>query len=94
MTKRRTKKQKLKARYPFLLSSKLATKTDVVEPNVKREFSKAAGKTKVLKEKSKLAKYTVQAEYLGTIKKDIIKSLVLVALILSLEIVIYFFWRN
>lgn len=94
MSSRRTKKQKLKVKRPFLSKPNLAIKLNKVEPTVKREFQKSPRVNKLKKKKTKFAKFSAQAEHLGTIKRDIIKSLTLATLILGLETMIYFFWMN
>ncbi len=93
MTKRRTKKEKLKANYSFLFGSKgiqLTSTKNLVKSQLNQNSEDQKKKTK-LKENpinTEIEKHT----YL--IKKDIIKSLSLTALILGLEIVLYFVWNK
>lgn len=88
MAKHRTKKQKLNVHHPFVLSW-------APEAHVKGQFASPnnfpAGKPKEPKEKEK-AVLLAQEEATGKIKKDILKSLILVSLILASEVVLYLAW--
>lgn len=92
MPKRRTRKQKETARHPFTIHWEPKKKD--FEANVKRQFQdcpKHSGSKTNLEKKSE---NTQEMANLALIKKDIVKSLVLAALILASEVVIYFLWSG
>jgi hypothetical protein len=96
MAKRRTKKQKKKAKHPFL-KAKSTIRKDVtkkakkakVKHAVKGQSRKSASDKSPIDIKAKKAINMAEYENLRLIKKHLMKSLSLAALILSLEIVIY-----
>lgn len=84
----RTRKNKENPHYGFLVSWQPA------EPHVKGE-SKIESKAISFEAKGpKKADILAQAETGRFIKKDILKSLILVSLILILELVVYFAWSR
>jgi hypothetical protein len=99
MSKRRTRKQKEKAKHQFKLSweptsintvakDKTSSPKAVVKGQTKRDK-----KTEKLKNrKTKYAYITADYENLGTIRHNLIRSLLIASLILSLELVLYFKW--
>lgn len=87
----RTKKQKETTHYPFLVSwtPKLGS-----EARVKGE-SKLAKTMPVPKlTRAERADLLAKDASLGRIKKDIIRSLILVSFILALEVVVYLAWSR
>ncbi len=109
MAKRRTRKQKEKAKHQFAVSwkpakllyqnrqqstSKSKAKTTTSEAIVKGQFKKRAKALKLQKSKKEKAKDTAKDANLASIKLDIRKSLFLASLILSLEIMIYLWWSR
>ncbi len=101
MGKRRTKKQKREARHQFLVYWKKDLNNVIYEPkkggfetNVKRQIERSSTKEIIKPEISISPEFSVQNEGWKYIKKDIIKSLSLLALILALELVIYFVWNS
>ncbi len=89
MAKRRTRKQKEKAKHQFKVSWKPEAKSTLSEPVVKgqTEVDKKAKKRKGTKRKK--AYYKDNSDNLGTIKRDLVKSLIIASLILALEVVLY-----
>ncbi len=88
MGKHRTKKQKLNVHHPFVL-------TWAPEAHVKGQFTSSnnftADKPKEPAKKEK-AVLLAQEEATIKIKRDILKSLILVSLILASEVVLYLAW--
>ena len=93
MTKRRTKKQKMGARHTFNII-KSEVKISVSQPPVKGQFSLKGKAISSLKPDTKKAKGTAKDPGLSTIRHDIVRSLILASLVLSLEVVIYLIWSN
>ena len=89
MSKRRTRRQKEKAKHKFLYQPTDASN----EPAVKGQISKVKKHEKHEITKDKMAVYTEKIDDLASIKKNIGKSVILASLILSLELVIYLIWR-
>jgi len=96
MSKRRTKKQKLSAKHQFAISwepGKVVYENKAengdLRTDVKDQFN-STPKTKIKDlPRSKYPDNTEEITNLSTIKKDIIKSLVLACFILGTELVIY-----
>ena len=97
MAKKRTKKQKQKAKHQFTVSwepssglSSTKHKRGKSDTPVKRQTKHPArqGKRKITK--SEKATITAKDNNLASIKKDLIKSLMIASLVLSLEVVLYF----
>lgn len=86
MAKRRTKKQKAAAKHTFNLS------WAPPEPGVKGQFNFEPKKPKASSHKHESAISLAKDGSLASIKKDIVKSLILVSLILALEVVLYLAW--
>jgi hypothetical protein len=100
MSKRRTRKQKERAKHSFNVSWQ-PTKSKV-KPKAKKDVSEAVvkGQTrnfiKGKKHESKRAKKAMvmgNYENLGMIRRNLVKSLVIASLILCLELVLYFRWQ-
>jgi hypothetical protein len=91
---RRTRKQKEKAHHPFLIRWEPESNTLSSRQLVKRQFKNSLKKGKGSDKGSKNAKSKAKGEDLTIIKRDIVKSLSLAALILSLEVMIYLVWPN
>lgn len=86
MAKRRTKKQKEKAKHTFDLSWSPS------EPDVKGQFNFEPKKPRSSSHKHESALSLAKDGSLASIKKDIVKSLIIVSLILALEVVLYLAW--
>jgi len=86
MAKRRTKKQKAAAKHNINLSWAPS------EPSVKGQFNFEPKKPKASSQKHENAISLAKDGSLASIKKDIVKSLILVSLILALEVVLYLAW--
>jgi len=93
MAKRRTRKQKEKARHDFTISWEPGTDTLKSEAGVKRQFQKDNVLASNEPKRSKRAKVTAQELDLPGIKKNIKLSLLYTGLILTAEIVLYFIWN-
>lgn len=83
MAKRRTRKQKIQAKHKFIF-----------EPVVKGQFKNELKAILPSKLDSKKAKKLANLTDLASLKRDIIKSLILASLVLSLEIMIYLAWNR
>ena len=97
MAKRRTRKQKQKAKHQHLLSwdptepnTVSEAKVQTSEPVVKGQFKSGSGSIKSKSKTSKNAPNMAKDYNLASIKRDITKSVFLASLILSLQVVIYF----
>ncbi len=86
MAKRRTKKQKEKAKHVFSVSWVPS------EPGVKGQFNSELKKPGASSGKHESALSLAKDGSLASIKKDILKSLIIVSLILALEVVLYLAW--
>jgi len=86
MAKRRTKKQKEGARHTFNLSWAPS------EAGVKGQFNSEPKRPKANTRKHESAISLAKDASLASIKKDIVKSLMVVSLILALEVVLYLAW--
>lgn len=89
MSKRRTKKDKERANYSYLISWSPGSKIRADERDVKRQFEVSEKKVLERSKTKKNADNLVKGPTLASQKKDIIKSLMLASFILSLEIVVY-----
>lgn len=97
MSKRRTRKEKERARHRFIISQRVLLaepKKVEFEANVKRQFTKPAMHPNLEKGQEEKSINTQETLNLALIKKDIIKSLILASLILASELVIYFLWSS
>lgn len=95
MSKRRTRKQKEKAKHAFQVSwepSSSMPKRVKSEASVKRQLPKSSTKPGSKKKIYKFTKNTEQNTDLASIKKDISKSLIFTAIILASEIMLYLIW--
>ena len=91
MAKRRTRKEKEKAKHTFTVHWD-PTSDSISEASVKREFD---GKSKLASKKvpkNKIANLTAKDMGLRLVRKDIFKSLILASIILASEIMIYLVW--
>ena len=94
MGKRRTRKQKEKARHRFFLEKNLDEAKNIdFEPVVKGQFKNTKKGFTGKKGVRKNAVPTAKEKYQSYIRKDIIKSLIVVSLVLALELMIYLVWR-
>lgn len=92
MAKRRTRKQKEKVKYTFIKKGRAEPKKGSFEPVVKGQ-SKKRSKTRHKKiPASKKAVESAKDNGFTEIKKDLIKSLLLASLILSIEVMVYLAW--
>lgn len=97
MTKRRTRKQKTQAKHQFSVSWKPQerhdnpeAKTGMSKRSVKWQSKNIKIKKDMLNEPPKLPINTEYNEKLGTIKRNLVRSLLIASFILCLELVLYF----
>ena len=94
MSKRRTRAQKEKANRQFSIYLQSEPEKIRYEPAVKRQFKKVITKKTSKISKIKNAVPTAKLKGLGSIKRDLIKSLILASLILGTELVLYLAWSR
>lgn len=99
MSKRRTRKQKELAKHQFLISWSPASlkqrseaKFPQIEASVNRQIEIDLKTEKQKKLKTNNPDYSVQLLDLASIKKDLVKSLILATFVLASEVVLYLFW--
>lgn len=92
MAKKRTKKDKVTARHQFTISWQPSTKNEHPQPTVKRQNKSDKMLASTKQDKPKYTDYLAKDEDVVKIKKDIIKSFMLVSLILGIELMLYFAW--
>jgi len=100
VTKRRTRKDKEKAKHQFTISwkptsSKIESEAKKItfEPNVKRQFNNE-NKNSNRSDVNLKGTYLSEKSYdLASIKKDMLRSLILATIIFASEIVLYFVWN-
>ena len=92
--KRRTRKDKKEAKHTFTLSWEKGTSERKKSDTVKGQSSSRHEEKKSGTKPSKNAKGKAKAQFGKSIKKDILKSLALATIILSLEVMLYFIWSN
>jgi len=94
MAKRRTRKQKEKAKHRLELSLKTTAKIQDGKPRVKGQFNFEASPTSTEASKDKNAISLAKDDSLSVVKRDIVKSLILASLILALEVMVYLAWNK
>ena len=101
MAKRRTKKQKIQAKRQFLYKTsgtsdapKPKAKKRSSKPVVKRQFQKSTKSPTKLVPRIKNTIHSAKYSDLGSIKLDIIKSLVVTSLIIGIELMLYLAWSK
>ncbi len=94
MPKRRTKKQKLKAKHEFLYHLDLGSLKGRSEPVVNRQINPDAKTNPIQIKPNDYSVSTAQYLFSSFIRRDLIKSLVYSFIILALEVMIYFKWQN
>lgn len=90
--KRRTRKDKENARHDFLVSWEPDSDEAKSERSVKGQFKNSHADKKNKTKRPKKAKTKAKGTGEAAIKRDIVKSLGLAFLIISLEIMIYLVW--
>jgi hypothetical protein len=93
MGKRRTRKQKVKARNNFKGFYWTEAKNPEVEANVNRQIEKTLNVGLAERHTANNAEQLAQQGYLGSVKKDITKSVIIASLILGIELVLYLAWH-
>lgn len=93
MAKRRTKKEKLKVNYSFIFDPK-----GIYTKNGKNLVKSQLNQNPENEKKKNILKEnpinTERQKSINLIKRDVVKSLGLTALILGLELVLYFVWNK
>lgn len=92
--KRRTRKDKKEAKHTFTLSWEKGASERKKSDTVKGQSSSRHKKKQSGTKPPKNAKGKAKAQFSEGIKKDILKSLALAAIILSLEVMLYFIWSS
>lgn len=96
VTRRRTRKQKEAAKHRFTVYWSPSTpqaKRAKSEPVVKGQFKKGQKAPKPQKLEEKLPEFKAKADNLASIKRDLVRSLILASLILGTEVMIYLVLR-
>jgi len=93
MAKRRTRKEKERALHRIAISWTPEPEIKAEKADVKGQFNfePKRAKAKPLKEENAIIK--AKDASLASIKRDILKSIILASLILALEVVIYLAWH-
>lgn len=92
MAKRRTRKDKLKAKHTFTFSWTPEPKKPSSTHDVKGQLEKSGKQALPVASDPKNANLLAQEASLASIKRDILKSLFLASLILGIELVVYLAW--
>ena len=93
MAKKRTRKQKEKAKHGFDSIYQISLGKDAFEPTVKGQFKNTK---KVRHEQPPASNKATESAKNGNIvevKKELVKSLLLASLILGIEVMIYLAWQ-
>lgn len=93
MAKRRSKKQKIGAKHPFLVSWSPSTNEAKESKSVKGQKESSNTGTSKAGIKTKYAVNKAEQSELDRIRHEIKKSLSLASLVLGLELVIYLVWQ-
>ncbi|MFC1710204.1 hypothetical protein ACFL0F_00905 [Patescibacteria group bacterium] len=93
MAKKRTRKQKEKAKHQFLVTSVNKPKSKPNDKVVKGQFNSRHKPSKKKVGMVKSADLLDKEDHLASAKRDVVKSILLASLILGLELVIYLAWR-
>ena len=97
MAKRRTRKDKESAHHQFLYSWQNEPKKVSAEANVKSQFKnvpEAKNSSAIPVIPVKRAKIMAQVYDLASIKRNILRSLIMASLILGIELVVYLAWNR
>jgi len=103
MAKKRTRRQKETAKHQFSVqwkpssgkkNHKSEAKKDVFEADVKRQFKSEAEEGKFIPAKNKSTVDSDQKDNLKQIKKDITRSLIIAAIIIAAEMMLYLALKN
>ena len=89
MAKRRTRKQKEKAKHTFSYNWENMPEKDFFEPHVKRQIKNQLQTANAEVTHSENAMLSAKDTSLASIKRNLIKSIIIASLILIAELVIY-----
>jgi hypothetical protein len=90
--KKRTRKEKSSAKHSFLITWKNTVNRGSSSLAVKGQTEKEKSATNLTETKVNNAYLLDKDTDLNSIKRGVIKSLILVSLILAVEVVLYFLW--
>ena len=93
MSKRRTRKNKERAHHKFTLSWSSEASNLISKANVNRQIKTESQASEIKISVPEKAMFQAKEAGIEATKKDLIKSLILVSLILGIEVVIYSFWH-
>ncbi|MBU0572512.1 hypothetical protein KKH23_03405 [Patescibacteria group bacterium] len=93
MAKKRTRKQKEKAKHSFAKAHQISLGKDPFEPVVKGQFKTNKKARHELPLTSKKAMDSAKDSNIVEVKKELVKSLLLASLILGIEVMIYLAWQ-
>jgi HEAT repeat protein len=92
MSKRRTRKEKEKAKHPFTYNWENTPEKAFSEPRVKRQIKNQVQPNSNKMSHSENAMLSAKDASLASIKRNIRKSIIIASLILIVELVIYLAW--
>ena len=92
MAKKRTRKQKEKAKHSFAEDYQISLGKDAFEPTVKSQFKTNKKARHDQPPKSNKAAESAKNGNIVEVKKELVKSLLLASLILGIEVMIYLAW--
>ncbi|MEK7113019.1 MAG: hypothetical protein AAB875_06940 [Patescibacteria group bacterium] len=92
MVKRRTRQQKERAHHAFLYSWQNEPERKQIRHDVKGQFKIEPKPVSNISRKAKNANLMAKDDSLASVKRDIVKSLILASLILGIEVVVYLAW--
>lgn len=92
MGKRRTRAEKEKAHHAFLYSWQGQPEKGQVRHDVKGQFKNEPDDISKKRRKAKNANLMAKDDSLASVKRNMVKSLILASLILAAEVVVYLAW--
>ncbi len=93
MAKKRTRKQKEKAKHSFIKTHEVTTKKGSFEPAVKGQFKISKKARHKQPHASNKAMESAKDSNIVEVKKELVRSLLLASLILGIEVMIYLAWQ-
>jgi hypothetical protein len=92
VAKRRTRKQKERAKYSFIKTDEAVPINLSFKPVVKGQTKNGLKSTKKRSSSAKKPKVSAKDMSFPEVKKELVKSLLLASLILGIEVMIYLAW--
>lgn len=100
MAKRRTKKQKLKAKHNYFSSENISYnfnkrkgKSRLSEPTVKGQFDKEKKQVSEINAKRNYSDFAIKNSGFEAVRLDLVRSLLISILIISFELMLYLNWK-